>query len=87
MERIGVRELRQQASAVLRRVEAGETVEVTDRGRPVAVLVRTLPAGLDRLEREGLIRPAQGDLLEITPIPLPSGARSPSEVLAMAREA
>ena len=37
MERVGVRELRRDASAILRRVAAGETVEVTDRGRHVAV--------------------------------------------------
>ncbi len=43
MERVGVRELRRQASAILRRVAAGETVEVTDRGRPVAILLRTMP--------------------------------------------
>ena len=39
MERIGVRELRQHASVYLARVESGETLEVTDRGRPVAMLV------------------------------------------------
>jgi prevent-host-death family protein len=39
MERIGVRELRQHASRYLARVKAGETLEVTDRGRPVALLV------------------------------------------------
>ena len=39
MERIGVRELRQHASRYLARVRAGESVEVTDRGRPVARLV------------------------------------------------
>lgn len=39
MERIGVRELRQQASRYLARVATGETFEVTDRGRPVAHLV------------------------------------------------
>ena len=39
MERVGVRELRRDASAILRRVAAGETVEVTDRGRPVHVLL------------------------------------------------
>ena len=38
MATVGVRELRQRASELLRRVEAGETIEVTDRGRPVAVL-------------------------------------------------
>lgn len=48
MERVGVRELRRQASAILRRVAAGETVEVTDRGRPAAVLLETMPSGLAR---------------------------------------
>lgn len=39
MERIGVRELRQHASRYLARVAGGERLEVTDRGRPVALLV------------------------------------------------
>ncbi|MGO9924798.1 MAG: type II toxin-antitoxin system Phd/YefM family antitoxin [Mycobacterium sp.] len=39
MESIGVRELRQNASHYLSRVAAGELIEVTDRGRPVARLV------------------------------------------------
>jgi len=39
MDRIGVRELRQHASRYLARVVGGETIEVTDRGRPVARLV------------------------------------------------
>ncbi len=78
MERVGVRELRQQASAILRRVAAGETVEVTDRGRPVAVLIKTMPSGLARLEREGMLRRAQADLLELRAIPLPAGAAAPS---------
>jgi prevent-host-death family protein len=39
MDQIGVRELRQNASRYLARVEKGETLEVTDRGRPVARLV------------------------------------------------
>jgi prevent-host-death family protein len=78
MERIGVRELRRDASAILRRVAAGESVEVTDRGRPVAVLLRAMPSGLDRLEREGLLRPATGDLLELQPLRPSSDASPPS---------
>lgn len=39
MQRIGVRELRQHASRYRARVGRGERVEVTDRGRPVAMLV------------------------------------------------
>ncbi|HVQ99826.1 MAG TPA: type II toxin-antitoxin system prevent-host-death family antitoxin, partial [Mycobacterium sp.] len=52
MERIGVRELRQHASRYLDRVKAGESIEVTERGTPVAVLV---PAARDEV-RERLVR-------------------------------
>jgi prevent-host-death family protein len=39
MRSVGVRELRQRASEILRLVEQGESFEVTDRNRPVARLV------------------------------------------------
>jgi prevent-host-death family protein len=42
MSTIGVRELRQNASEVLREVEAGDTVTVTAAGRPVAKIVPLL---------------------------------------------
>ena len=85
MNQVGVRELRRQASAILRRVAAGETVEVTDRGRPVAILLKMMPAGLLRLEREGIIRPADGDLLRVAPIGLPPGAQRPSKLVSEGR--
>jgi len=48
MTSIGVRELKAQASAILRRVrERGETIEVTHRGRVVARLVPAGPAAAD----------------------------------------
>lgn len=49
--RIPVRELRNHVSEVLRRVEAGETLEVTVNDRPVALMIprqarpRTAPTG------------------------------------------
>jgi prevent-host-death family protein len=39
MATIGIRELKAQTSAVLRRVEAGETVEITNHGRVIARIV------------------------------------------------
>jgi prevent-host-death family protein len=81
MERIGVRELRRDASAILRRVAAGETVEVTDRGRAVAILLRAMPSGLARLEKEGLLRLAEGDLLAMSPVRLAPGAQVPSRLV------
>ncbi len=85
MDRIGVRELRREASAILRRVAAGETVEITDRGRPVAVLLKSMPSGLARLEREGLLRRAEADLLDLVPARLPPGAVVPSRLVSDGR--
>lgn len=56
MERIGVRELRQHATRHLARVKAGETVEVTERGRLIALLV---PPDPDTTARERLIASGQ----------------------------
>jgi prevent-host-death family protein len=87
MQRLGVRELRQQASRWLRRVAAGESFEVTDRGRPVALLV-PVPGrdGLDGLIAAGRARAGDGHLSELgQPPPLPEGAPRPSEVLERLR--
>lgn len=61
MERIGVRELRQHASRYLDRVAHGETVEVTDRGRPVARLVPITGDGWVDLVAAGRVVPPQDD--------------------------
>jgi prevent-host-death family protein len=68
MERIGVRELRQRASEWLRRVTQGESFEVTDRGRPVALLV-PVPLGdpLELLTVEGRLSEAVEDVLDLGP--------------------
>jgi prevent-host-death family protein len=64
MERIGVRELRQHASRYLDRVKAGETVEVTERGQLIALLVPPNPArdARERLIADGRLVPATGVL-------------------------
>lgn len=63
--RVGLRELRQQASAVLKRVVSGEAIEVTDHGHPIARIVPLRPGVLDQLVLEGRATEAVGDLLEI----------------------
>lgn len=85
MERVGVRELRQRASEILRRVAAGETFEVTDRGRPAAILSSPERSGLAELERRGLIRRAEGDLLDVVPVRMPKGKRKPSDLVSEGR--
>jgi len=48
MHNVGVRELKAQLSQCLRRVQAGERLTVTDRGRAIAELVPvSTPASLD----------------------------------------
>jgi prevent-host-death family protein len=44
MQVVGVRELKANLSAYLRRVQAGQRVTVTDRGRAIAALVPAEPA-------------------------------------------
>jgi prevent-host-death family protein len=87
MVRIGVRELRQQASAWLRRVAAGESFEVTDRGVPVALLVPVPDqGGLDALLAAGRARPGRGGLTGLgPPLPRRRGAPRPSEALERLR--
>ena len=87
MASVGVRELRQRASELLRRVEAGETIEVTDRGRPVAVLA-PLPdrSPIERLTDAGDLVPSRHDLDDLPrPLPLGPGQEPPSSVLTRLR--
>jgi prevent-host-death family protein len=87
MARVGVRELRQRASELLRLVEQGETIEITDRGRPVALLT-PVPAGnaLERMRAAGEIEAASGDINGLPPpLVLPTGSELPSQVLARLR--
>jgi len=66
---VGVRELRQHLSKYLRRVVRGETLQVTDRGRPVAVLA-PLPdpsTPLQELVASGRVVRPEEDLMALLP--------------------
>jgi prevent-host-death family protein len=87
MTSVGVRELRQRASELLRLVGEGETVEITDRGRPVALLTPT-PQGspLERMRAAGDVEIAAGDLDDLPePLVLPVGVEPPSHALERLR--
>ena len=82
---VGIRELRQQTSQVLKRVVAGEVVEVTEHGHPIARIVPLRPGVLDQLTAEGRATEAATDLLDLLdelslPAP-PAGPMLPSAAL------
>src|ERR1700679_4030560 len=66
VDTIGVRELQQHASSALRRVERGETLGVTDRGRLIAVLTPPSAAtGAGALLASGRVQPARRPISEL----------------------
>ena len=89
---VGVRELRQNLSVYLDRVKEGERLEVTEHGKPVALLVPLPPEDdpLARMIAEGRVTPARYDLQEYlrNPPPLPAlrGEKTLTEILLEMRE-
>jgi prevent-host-death family protein len=83
---VGARELKVRLGTYLRRVRQGQTLVVTDRGRPVAEL-RPMPRGsrdavLARLEAAGLVtRPTKRALTPFRPVELEKGASLSDAVL------
>jgi prevent-host-death family protein len=70
VDRIAVRVLNQDTAGVLARVEGGETVEITSRGKPIARLVPIVDGELADLVAAGWVTPA----LERGPIQMPTHA-------------
>jgi prevent-host-death family protein len=88
MKSIGIRELRQHASHYLRLVRAGQTVQVTDRGKAIALL-SPVPEGdgLDALLAMGSAQHGGGDLLDLgAPLPKKRGVPAPSVTLQAQRD-
>ncbi len=86
--RVGVRELRQNLSVYLDRVKAGETLEVTEHGQPVARLTPRPVEHMsivDRMIAEGRITPATGDH-RLIPLPPKIPGRPLSEILKEMRD-
>lgn len=86
MERIGIRELRQNASRYLALVKAGQTVEVTERGELIALLVppQRSQSARDRLIGIGKLIPAScptGRVRSPRPVPIAPGEPTNQELL------
>jgi prevent-host-death family protein len=72
MTDVGIRALKQNASAVVSRAALGEVVTITDRGRPVARLTAIPASALQEMLDDGRARPPRrslGELLAPTPGP------------------
>ena len=59
MSEVGIRALKQNASAVVAEAASGETVTITDRGRPVAQMTTIPRSRLRALIETGRARPAR----------------------------
>jgi prevent-host-death family protein len=76
MKAVGARELKMRLGTYLRQVQEGETIVVTEHGRPVAELrpIETAAgeeeAGLAELAALGLVSRGQGALAGWTPLPI-----------------
>jgi prevent-host-death family protein len=59
MEQVPIRELNQDTAGVLARVEHGESLEITNRGKPIARIIPvSAPSELDDLIAAGRVTPA-----------------------------
>jgi prevent-host-death family protein len=84
MEEVGIRLLKQNASAVVARAAAGETVTITDRGRLVALLTPIPATALQALLAAGRGRKARRD---VAGLPSPAPGPDLSGTLAAMRDA
>jgi prevent-host-death family protein len=89
MNRVPVRALRNQTAEVLNRVKAGEIVELTEHGRPIA---RIVPLTLDMWEHLKLLGEVESaeendgtEIADIAPAKGAPGVAPPSEILARLR--
>jgi prevent-host-death family protein len=83
MTTIGVRELRQKASYYLSRVAAGERVDITDRGRPVARLVPITRDSWQDMVDAGEVTPASSGIAarDFQPVECDAGGSAALEAL------
>ena len=82
MRTVGIRALKQNASAVVAEVAGGEVITITDRGRPVARLGPLRSSALDDMIADGRARPPRRSVEEV---PAPEPGPSLSEVLSEMR--
>lgn len=70
MRTVGIRALKQNASALVAEAASGETVTITDRGRPVARMTAVPTAPLQSLIEDGRARAARRQIRDLPTPPV-----------------
>lgn len=85
-ETVGIRELKNGASRIIDRVEAGEPITVTRRGKPVARIFSTAtPPHLAAMIAKGEVRPGNGTRYVPKPVKGRGGGKSAAEYVSEGR--
>lgn len=88
MASVGIRALKQNASAVVAEAASGDYVTITDRGRPVALLMPLTASRADTVVASDQARPARRRLSDLpAPARRKAGRPSLSDELEAMREA
>lgn len=81
MEKVTHREMRNRSGEILRRVEAGESIEVSNNGRPAAMIVPVGGTVLDGLIARGEARAARAGVDSLLNLRRTSSAMTTRELL------
>jgi prevent-host-death family protein len=86
---VSIRELERQLSYYLRLTKASQTVEITERGKPISRIIPITPPAEERLEamsKLGLLVRGEGKLTPRAPVARARGSKSVADLLIEARE-
>ena len=85
-ETVGIRELKNGTSRIIERVEAGEPITVTRRGKPVARIISTATSPhLAAMIGDGTVRPGSGSRDLPKPIKLRGSGKTAAEFVSEGR--
>ena len=86
---VGIRELKAQLSKYVKQVKAGETVVITERGKPIGRIVpgeQSLEARLKELEQAGLVAWSGRKVQPVSLVAQTRGEKTVAEMLLEDRE-
>ena len=86
---VGIRELKSRLSHYLRQVKAGQTLTITERGKPVATIrpvAQSLEEKLDAMAKAGLLQWSGKKLEPMEPVAAVRGDRTVADLLIEDRE-